>query len=75
QDVSTQQDSVQQFRRYRELLARAYDDFVRSTPAKEKVFQVLQQVEGQRVSLDALRANLHRDARAKESPVTHPEAA
>ena len=69
------EDSIAQFRRYRELLSRAYGDFVRSTPAKEKVFKVLQQVEGQRVSLDALRANLHRDARAKENPVTHPEAA
>ncbi|HYB51550.1 MAG TPA: nitrogenase stabilizing/protective protein NifW [Burkholderiaceae bacterium] len=69
------EDSIEQFRRYRELLSRAYGDFVRSTPAKEKVFKVLQQVEGQRVTLDALRANLHRDPRAKESPVTHPEAA
>ena len=58
QDVSTQQDSVQQFRRYRELLARAYDDFVRSTPAKEKVFKVLQDTGGQRISLEGLRSKL-----------------
>lgn len=42
----------------RELLTRAYQDFIRSTPAREKVFKVFQDTEGSRVSLDSLRATL-----------------
>lgn len=51
-------DEVSQFRHYRELLTRAYGDFVRSTAAKEKVFKVFQDLEGQHVSLESLRTNL-----------------
>lgn len=40
------------------LLARAYQDFVRSTPAKEKVFKVFQDMEARYVTLDALRGTL-----------------
>ena len=42
----------------RELLTRAHQDFVRSTPAQEKVFKVFQDAEGGHVELDNLRATL-----------------
>ena len=41
-----------------ELLARAYQDFVRSTPAQEKVFKVFQDMDGGHVALDSLRGTL-----------------
>ncbi len=41
-----------------ELLTRAYSDFVRSTPAQEKVFKVFQDMDGGHVALDNLRATL-----------------
>ena len=44
---------------YRDLLARAYGDFVHSDAATEKVFKVFQDAAGvQRVSLDSLRTSL-----------------
>jgi nitrogenase-stabilizing/protective protein len=52
-------DEVAMFRRYRELLARAYQDFVTSTPAREKVFKVFQTADGQQhVPLSGVRASL-----------------
>lgn len=42
----------------RALMIQAYEDFVHSTAAQEKVFKVFQDADGQRVSLDSLRASL-----------------
>ncbi|BAP88473.1 nitrogenase-stabilizing/protective protein nifW [Burkholderiales bacterium GJ-E10] len=44
--------------RYRSLLQRAYDDFVVSSPAAEKVFKVFQDADGQHFSLTKLSSTL-----------------
>jgi nitrogenase-stabilizing/protective protein len=52
-------DEAQMFSRYRALLTRAYEDFVQSTPAQEKVFKVFQDAEGAKhFSVDNLRATM-----------------
>jgi len=51
-------DEIEMFKHLRTLLAQAYNDFVRSTPAKEKVFKVLQNADSKSVSLDSLRDTL-----------------
>lgn len=52
-------DDVELFRRYRALLAQAYQDFTTSTAQREKVFKVFQDVQGtQHVQLQSLRASL-----------------
>jgi nitrogenase-stabilizing/protective protein len=44
---------------YKELLERAYQDFVKSDAATEKVFKVFQEQDGQHVvGVDSLRASL-----------------
>ena len=43
---------------YTELLTRAYEDFVHSNAATEKVFKVFQDQDGSQVSLDNLRSSL-----------------
>jgi nitrogenase-stabilizing/protective protein len=53
-----QLDSATQRQTCRDLLTRAYQDFVRSTPAKEKVFKVFQDIEGGHVTLASLRRTL-----------------
>lgn len=58
EDGLAELDEVAMFKRYRALLARAYEDFVRSTPARERVFKVFQDADGQRISLDSLRTLL-----------------
>lgn len=43
---------------YRGLLQRAYEDFVVSTPGREKVFKVFQDAQGGAIPLAAVRAAL-----------------
>jgi nitrogenase-stabilizing/protective protein len=58
-NVPAGENEVDQFRRYRTLLGQAYQDFITSTPAREKVFKVFQDAGGtQHVKLSALRDSL-----------------
>jgi len=62
-------DEVEQLRIYRSLLAKAYQDFVVSTPAREKVFKVFQDTGGtQHVGLAGLRHSLHEHRRDLPTP-------
>lgn len=51
-------DELDMFKHLRTLLAKAYGDFVRSTPAQEKVFKVFQDAQHKSVTLDSLRMTL-----------------
>ena len=57
-------DDTEMYRQMRELLAKSYDDFVRSTPAQEKVFKVLQEADGKRVPISMLKDSLKRNMSA-----------
>ena len=65
ENLLAQTDEVGLYTLYRVQLVKAYTDFVKSTPAQEKVFKVFQDVDGrQHVSLDSLKASLPRRAMA-----------
>jgi nitrogenase-stabilizing/protective protein len=66
-DGLQQLDEIEMFKRYRELLTQAYQDFVSSTAAKEKVFKVFQDADGQRVSVNSLKDSLADRRRAAGS--------
>ena len=52
-------DDIEMFRRYRELLLKAYEDFTVSNAVTEKVFKVFQDADGQaHVSVNSLRDSL-----------------
>jgi nitrogenase-stabilizing/protective protein len=55
---TAEMDDAALFTVCKELLVRAYGDFVRSTPAQEKVFKVFQDQDGRSVGLDSLRSTL-----------------
>lgn len=65
ENLLAETNEVSLYTAYREQLLKAYSDFVRSTPAQEKVFKVFQDAGGrQHVSLDSLKASLPQRAPA-----------
>lgn len=51
-------DDIERFKQLRALLGRAYEDFLHSSAAQEKVFKVFQDAEHQSVTLASLRSTL-----------------
>lgn len=51
-------DEVAMFKQYRALLLRAYEDFLTSTAAKEKVFKVFQDADAKSFALDKLKSTI-----------------
>jgi nitrogenase-stabilizing/protective protein len=59
QTLPSADDELALYTVYREQLVKAYADFVKSTPAQEKVFKVFQDVGGkQHVTLDSLKSSV-----------------
>ena len=61
EQVTDMADETEMFKLMRKLLAKSYEDFVHSTPAKEKVFSVFQRADGQSVPVSSLRESLRKN--------------
>lgn len=66
---------IDTFRRYRDLLGRAYADFTTSTAQREKVFKVFQDADGAHIGLDTLRDSLAARRGAHAAHASHTSAA
>ena len=61
-------DDIELFRRYRDLLTQAHEDFINSSAQKEKVFKVFQTADGQQhIAASSLRESLQDLKRSREA--------